>query len=233
MKRVFGNGRYANVTATLALIVALGGTAYAANTIRSSDIVNGQVKRVDLANNAVTSSKVKNNTLRGSDVKNNTLRGSDINESTLGIVPAATNAVSASNAGNASALGGKSLAEIATASAFGQSATVTASLGGAFVTVASANITTTAASSRVIATGSAEIFGSNASAQCRIVLRGVGSLAYEGDPDDIGVDQQQTIAVTFARVLPAGVHAVLFQCRALVGTVGKDDAAVAAWSAGA
>lgn len=32
----------------MALIVALGGTAYAANTVRSSDIVNGQLKNADV-----------------------------------------------------------------------------------------------------------------------------------------------------------------------------------------
>ncbi|MGI8595226.1 MAG: hypothetical protein ACR2ML_12845 [Solirubrobacteraceae bacterium] len=40
------------MTATLALFVALGGTAYAANTVRSKDIVDGQVKKADLAKNA-------------------------------------------------------------------------------------------------------------------------------------------------------------------------------------
>ena len=70
MKRIFGGRRYANVTSTLALVVALGGTgAYAANTIRSSDIVNGQVKRVDIANNAVTSGKVKDGSLLKKDFK--------------------------------------------------------------------------------------------------------------------------------------------------------------------
>lgn len=70
MKRMFRSGRYANVTSTLALVVALGGTsAYAANTIRSSDIVNGQVKRVDIANNAVNSGKVQNNSLRVTDFR--------------------------------------------------------------------------------------------------------------------------------------------------------------------
>ena len=34
-------------------IVLAGGTAYAANTIRSADIVNGEVKTADLANAAV------------------------------------------------------------------------------------------------------------------------------------------------------------------------------------
>jgi hypothetical protein len=69
MHGIFGNGRYANVTATMALVVALGGSAYAANTIRSSDIKNGQVKQVDLANNAVTSAKVRNGTLMSKDFK--------------------------------------------------------------------------------------------------------------------------------------------------------------------
>ena len=69
MNGIFGNGRYANVTATMALVVALGGSAYAANTVRSSDIKNGEVKRVDLANNAVTSGKVSNGTLLSKDFK--------------------------------------------------------------------------------------------------------------------------------------------------------------------
>ncbi len=73
MKRVFGRGRYADVTSTMALVVALGGTAYAANTVRSRDIVNGQVKRVDLANSAVTSGKVKDGSLLAGDFKSGQL----------------------------------------------------------------------------------------------------------------------------------------------------------------
>ena len=45
----------------LALVLVLaGGTAYAANTVFSSDIVNGEVKTADLANNAVTAGKIRN-----------------------------------------------------------------------------------------------------------------------------------------------------------------------------
>ena len=69
MTRILGNGRYANVTATMALIVALGGSAYAANSVRSRDIKNGEVKRVDLADNAVTSGKVRNGTLLSKDFR--------------------------------------------------------------------------------------------------------------------------------------------------------------------
>ena len=41
---------YANLVSTVALVAALGtGTAYAANTVFSTDIVNGEVKAVDIA----------------------------------------------------------------------------------------------------------------------------------------------------------------------------------------
>ncbi len=70
MRSIFANGRYANITATVALVVAIsGGTAYAANTIRSSDIVNGQVKRVDIKKNAINSGKVANGSLKARDFR--------------------------------------------------------------------------------------------------------------------------------------------------------------------
>jgi hypothetical protein len=80
---------YANVTATLALFLALGtGGAYAANTVFSTDIVDGQVKTVDLGDaavterkldaGAVTSDKFRDNNLKSRDVLDNTLTGADI-----------------------------------------------------------------------------------------------------------------------------------------------------------
>jgi hypothetical protein len=60
---------YANVMATIAVVGVLGGgAAYAANTIRSSDIVDGEVKAADLANNSVRSEKIANNQIRSADV---------------------------------------------------------------------------------------------------------------------------------------------------------------------
>jgi hypothetical protein len=59
---------YANVTATLAFVVALGsGGAYAAN----------------LAKNSVGSAQVRNGTIKGVDVRDNGLTGADVDESTL------------------------------------------------------------------------------------------------------------------------------------------------------
>lgn len=60
---------YANVTATLALLIAVaGGTAYAANTIGSSDVID----------NSLLSADLKNNQVRGADVQNEGLTGADI-----------------------------------------------------------------------------------------------------------------------------------------------------------
>jgi hypothetical protein len=85
---------YANVMSTIAVFVAVStGGAYAANTIFSTDIVDGEVKTPDLANGAVatnklaggavTTDRVKDNNLGGRDVLDNSLKGADIDESTL------------------------------------------------------------------------------------------------------------------------------------------------------
>jgi hypothetical protein len=44
MRRIFGNGSYANVTATLALVIALGGTSYAAIKLPRNSVSSLQVK---------------------------------------------------------------------------------------------------------------------------------------------------------------------------------------------
>ena len=44
MKPIFGNGSYANVTATLALVIALGGTSYAAIKLPKNSVSSLQVK---------------------------------------------------------------------------------------------------------------------------------------------------------------------------------------------
>jgi hypothetical protein len=65
---------YANVVATLALLLALGGGAYAIDKVNSREIVNGTIKSVDLKNRKA---------VRSADVKQNALRGRQINERTL------------------------------------------------------------------------------------------------------------------------------------------------------
>ena len=58
-------------------LVIAGGTGYAANTIGSADIINGQVKSADIGDNQVQSI----------DVRNGSLTGADIEEDTVGKVP--------------------------------------------------------------------------------------------------------------------------------------------------
>ena len=115
----FGLGRPspALVVAVLALIVALGGTGYAAVTLPAHSVGNKQLKR-----RAVTTSKIHHNAVTGSKVENNTLKGRDIDESRLAQVPdahhadvagtatsagAANSAANAANAANADKLDGK------------------------------------------------------------------------------------------------------------------------------
>ena len=74
MVRIRPRLTYANVMATVAVFVSLGGSSYAAvklskNSVRSDHIRNGQVKRADLASNAVTSDKVRNGSLRAADFR--------------------------------------------------------------------------------------------------------------------------------------------------------------------
>lgn len=64
----------AMVVALLALFVALGGSSYAAitlkkNSVKSRNIANGQVKRVDIGKDAINSSKVELFSLVAEDFK--------------------------------------------------------------------------------------------------------------------------------------------------------------------
>jgi hypothetical protein len=71
-RRTVGHGRYASVTATLALVVALGGTSYAAVALPSNSVGSKQIKRngvasSDIRANAVTSAKIKDGSLLKAD----------------------------------------------------------------------------------------------------------------------------------------------------------------------
>ena len=72
MRKLRSRLTYANVTATLALVIAVaGGTAYAADTIGSSDVIDNSLLSADLKNNqAVKSADVANENLTGADIAN-------------------------------------------------------------------------------------------------------------------------------------------------------------------
>jgi hypothetical protein len=58
---------YANVVATLALFVALGGGSYAAITITGKNVKNSSLTGKDIKNSSLTSSDVKNRSLLSKD----------------------------------------------------------------------------------------------------------------------------------------------------------------------
>jgi hypothetical protein len=93
MERLGRHAR-ANGVAYVALFVALGGTsAYAANTIRSTDIVDGEVKNVDLGPDAVTSSKLANGSVQNSDLGPDAVTTSKIKAGNVGSTDLADGAV--------------------------------------------------------------------------------------------------------------------------------------------
>jgi len=73
VKKIFGGTKYANVAATLALIAALGGVAWAAetakkNTVVSKSIKNEEVKAKDLDEQAVEDDEVRDLSQDAEDV---------------------------------------------------------------------------------------------------------------------------------------------------------------------
>ncbi|MFL5865479.1 MAG: hypothetical protein ACJ766_00075 [Thermoleophilaceae bacterium] len=82
---------YANVMATIAVFIALGGTGYAAAKINGKNIKN----------KSIAGKKLKNRTITRGKVKKNTLTGAEIAESRLGKIPNAADADNAAEADNA------------------------------------------------------------------------------------------------------------------------------------
>ncbi len=83
MRRIQSSLTYANVVATLALFIALGGASYAAVKLPKNSVGPDQLRK-----NAVTSSKVADHSLTASD----------INLAKLGTVPVAAHALTADSA---------------------------------------------------------------------------------------------------------------------------------------
>ena len=81
MRKIQERLSYANVVATLALFLALGGVGYAAS---------------QLPKNSVGTKQLKKSAVTGAKVKKQTLTGKNINLAKLGTVPSATSATTAS-----------------------------------------------------------------------------------------------------------------------------------------
>ena len=83
---------YANVTATLALFVAVGGTSYAVLHVGSNDVVDNSLRSRDVRDNTLRSRDLRDGTLRGRDLRRSSIGGEAVKEAALGPVPVALNA---------------------------------------------------------------------------------------------------------------------------------------------
>jgi hypothetical protein len=92
MTRLRDRLSYANVVATLALFVALGGTSYAVLHVGSDDVVDNSLRSKDIRNNTVRSRDVHDRTIRARDVRRDSLGSGVVKESALGTVPRAAEA---------------------------------------------------------------------------------------------------------------------------------------------
>ncbi|MBA2629741.1 MAG: hypothetical protein H0U84_01790 [Thermoleophilaceae bacterium] len=86
LRRLRPHLTYANVTATLALFIALGGSSYAALRVGSRQIADNSVRTRDLRNNDVRGRDVRNRSLSDRDIARESLGGSVIDEGSLGTV---------------------------------------------------------------------------------------------------------------------------------------------------
>jgi len=79
VQRIRGRLTYANVVASAALFIALGGVSYAAVALPKDSVGPTQIKR-----QAVTGSKVKDSSLTGADVRDRSLTAADFSGSVQG-----------------------------------------------------------------------------------------------------------------------------------------------------
>lgn len=86
---------YANVMATVAVFLALGGSAYALTVtgkqVRNSSLTGADIKRKsvpgsDLTSSSVTSGKIRNGNLTGTDVRDGSLTRSDLAANATGVL---------------------------------------------------------------------------------------------------------------------------------------------------
>jgi len=84
---------YANVMASLAVLIALSGSAYAALRVPPNSVGSRQLKAA-----SVTTGKIANGAITAAKVAEHSLTAQDINLPALGAVPQATSALNAENA---------------------------------------------------------------------------------------------------------------------------------------
>jgi hypothetical protein len=173
----FGRPSPALVIAMIALVVALGGTAYAAFTVPKNSVGSKQLEK-----NAVTGGNIKNGAVTDSKIAKGTITGDRIKTATLGTVPFANHANSANSATTASAAGNASTLGGLAASAFLGAGNVRADGFASSQTVpgfTSSSFTSIAAKSFTAPTSGFVLISATLSTEAANALGGIGFLAYE------------------------------------------------------
>jgi hypothetical protein len=79
----------AMVVAIVALVMSLGGSAYAL-VVTGKQIRNGSVTGKDIRNRSLTGRDIRNHALTGNDIRGDKIGGGAVKEASLGVVPAAS-----------------------------------------------------------------------------------------------------------------------------------------------
>lgn len=103
MKQLRKRLTYANVMASIAVFLILGGaSAVAAKKIGSNELKSNSVTTAKIKKNAVTAAKIKKNAVTTAKLKNGAVTGAKVNLGSLGTVPSANSANTASVANSLS-----------------------------------------------------------------------------------------------------------------------------------
>jgi hypothetical protein len=96
MHRLRGKLTYANVMATIALFIALGGASYAAVKLPKNSVGTKQIK-----NKSITGAKIATGAITGGKIAPRSIGGPALNLSSIGTVPSAAQATNAAHATSA------------------------------------------------------------------------------------------------------------------------------------
>ena len=200
VSKIRDRATYANVTATLALFVALGGGSFAVAALSGSE------------------KKVVKKIAKKQANKQITARAPGLSVASAQTAQSADTAQNAGSADDSARLGGELPSAFQTQTAFQEAESETA-LTTSFSTVISTEITIPSTKS-VVAFASIQGSsdgGDNDALNCALEIAGAEGVNPETDVND-GAINRAVMPLTQARTLPAGTHTVLVKC-AETGTV--------------
>jgi hypothetical protein len=199
---------FANVCSFLALTVALGtGGAYAANTVFSTDIVDGEVKHADLANNSVTSTNIYNGSVLSAEIGDGAVDSAKVANESLTASDLGTDSVNATEIADNSIDSGEiyndSLFDTDLASGSVRSPEI---LDGAVATADIANNAITGAKVSNNSLTTADVAGTDSNGSISLGAGSVGNGRCKSYDITVGgAKQNETIVISTRAALPAGM----------------------------